>query len=157
MKKAQIISIGELRKVSLNKFKESNPRRELFPKGTKKQLIVGDCVVRAIVHVTGKGYRETFRDLMEYAMHHPTCQAFNSDDVLGDYLEEVLGAVKHKPKRKANGKTYEVRRFPASKDKSYIIVTTTHVTSIVGGVHLDSWNCGAWRANSYWEFDKELL
>ena len=89
--------------------------------------------------------------------NHPTCQPFNFDDVFGDYLEEVLGAVKHKPKRKANGKTYEVRRFPASKDKSYIIKTTTHVTTIVGGVHLDSWNCGEWRANTYWEIDKELL
>ena len=52
---------------------------------------------------------------------------------------------------KANGKTYEVRKFPAKPRGKYIIKTRKHLTAIVNGTHLDSWNCGPWRANSYYE------
>ncbi len=139
------------------KFHKSNPREQIFPRGTKKQLQVGDCVVRAIVHVTEYSYKKVFRDLTEYAMHHPTCQPINFPDVYDDYIKERLGGLKCKPKRKADGKTYKVNRFPASAGEIYIIKTTKHLTAIVDGLHLDSWNCGEQRANTYWKIDKNSL
>ncbi len=132
------------------KFKESNPRKQIMPNGTKKELIVGDCVVRAIVHATGKGYKEVFKELTEYSLHHPSCLPINFREVYEDYLYD-LGFTKHKPKKNSKGKTYSVKNFPISEGSKYIILTRNHLTAIVGGEYIDSWDCGSYRANSYYE------
>ena len=132
------------------KFTLSNPRKQLFPNGTKKQLVIGDCVTRAIVHATGKTYKEVFQELTSYALKHPSCLAINFEEVHGDYLLQ-LGFTKHKPKKNSKGKTYSVKNFPTSEGKRYIVLTRSHLTAIVDGEHLDSWDCGSYRANSYYE------
>ena len=132
------------------KFRESNPRKEIMPNGTKKELVVGDCVVRAIVHATDKGYKEVFKELTEYALHHPSCLPINFPEVYEDYLYD-LGFTKHKPKKNSKGKTYCVNKFPIEEGKKYIILTSGHLTAIVDGEHLDSWDSGDYRANSYYQ------
>jgi len=121
-----------------------------MPNGKKKDLIVGDCVVRAIVHATGKGYKEVFMELTQFALDSPSCMAITFREVYENYLFS-LGFIKHKPKKNSKGKTYCVRDFPISEGKKYILLTRGHLTAIVDGEHLDTWNCGSYRANSYYE------
>jgi len=132
------------------KFKESNPREKMFPKNqrTKKNILTGDCVIRAIVHATGQDYETVWKSLLDISKE--TLFLPNQEETFELYLQS-LGWVKKKPLRKQNGKTYEVRKFPAKPQGKYIIKTRKHLTAIVNGTHLDSWNCGPWRANSYYE------
>jgi hypothetical protein len=134
------------------KFTKSNPRKQIFQNGTKKQLFVADCVTRAIVHATSKTYKEVFQEITTYALHHPSCLPIHFEEVYGDYLLQ-LGFTKHKPKKNSKGKTYCVNKFPIEEGKKYIILTRSHLTAIVDGEHLDSWDCGSYRANSYYKID----
>jgi len=132
------------------KFKKSNPRENMFPKKqrTKKNINTGDCVIRAIVHATGEDYENVWKNLLDISketLFYPNCP-----ETYEIYLKS-LGWIKKKPLRDLNGKTYEVRNFPAKPRGKYIILTSRHLTAIVNGTHLDSWNCGPWRANSYYE------
>lgn len=131
-------------------FVKSNPREKLYSKKkrTKKNLITSDCVVRAIVHATGKDYKEVWDSLLEISKE--TLFLPNEHQTFEVYLESI-GWVKRKPKRKSNNKTYKVCEFPARPKERLIITTTAHLTAIVNGKHLDSWNCGSYRANSYYE------
>jgi len=132
------------------KFKESNPRKQIIPNGKKKDLIVGDCVVRAITHVTGKPYKEVFVELTTFSLSHESCNAINCEEIYEDYLFS-LGFTKHKPKRNGRGKTYCVKNFPTDEGKRYVLLTSGHLTAIVDGEYLDTWDCGEYRANSYYE------
>lgn len=134
----------------MNTFVKSNPREKIFPKKqrTKKNIYTGDCVIRAIVHATGKDYEEVWKGLLETSKE--TMFLPNFKECYDVYLES-LGWVKRRPMRNLDNKTYEVRYFPAKPRGRYIIKTTSHLTAIVNGKHMDSWNCGQWRANSYYE------
>ena len=134
----------------MNTFIKSNPREKIFPKKqrTKKNVQAGDCVIRAIVHATGKDYKTVFNGLAD--MSKETMWLPSEEKCFEAYLL-AHGWVKRKPKRNDYNKTYEVRNFPAKPRGKYIIHTRLHLTAIVNGKHMDSWNCGAWRANSYYE------
>jgi len=132
------------------KFRKSfGGREKLFTKKsqTKKNMYVGDCVVRAVAHATQKPYIEVWNDLME--LSKKTLQMPNTEANYGCYLESI-GWKKQKPVRNCNNKTIRVAEFPAKPRGKYIISTRSHLTSIVNRVHLDSWNCGGYRANTYW-------
>jgi len=134
----------------MNTFVKSNPREKLYPKKqrTKKNMNTDDCVIRAIVHATGIDYITVFNALLDLAKESTFLPSYEVN--YGKYLESI-GWVKRKPMRNGLGKTYEVRNFPAKPRGKYIILTTSHLTAIVNGKHMDSWNCGRWRANSYYE------
>ena len=134
----------------MNTFVKSNPREKIFPKKqrTKKNIRTGDCVIRAIVHATGKDYKEVWKGLLDTS--NETMFLPNFKECYEVYLES-LGWVKRRPMRNDYNKTYEVRHFPAKPRGRYIIKTTSHLTAIVNGKHMDTWNCGQWRANSYYE------
>ena len=134
----------------MNTFVKSNPREKIFPKKqrTKKNVQTGDCVIRAIVHATGRDYKTVWNALLDLAKESNFLPNYEVN--YGKYLESI-GWVKRKPMRNGLGKTYEVRNFPAKPRGKYIIHTTSHLTAIVNGKHMDSWNCGRWRANSYYE------
>ena len=134
----------------MNTFVKSNPREKIFPKKqrTKKNVQTGDCVIRAIVHATGMDYKTVFNGLLDKSKE--TMFLPNQEQTYTKFLESH-GWVKRRPMRNDNNKTYEVRHFPAKPRGRYIIHTTSHLTAIVNGKHMDSWNCGGWRANSYFE------
>ena len=134
----------------MNKFVNSNPREKLFPKKEKlkKNLVTHDCVVRAIVHATGKDYKTVWNSLLEISKD--TLFLPNSNETFEVYLKSI-GWVKKKPLRNILNKTFKVCDFPARPKKRYIIQTRGHLTAIVNGKHLDSWDCGYQRANSYYE------
>lgn len=134
----------------MNKFVKSNPREKFYSKKerTKKNLITSDCVIRAIVHATGKDYKEVWNELLELSKQ--TLFLPNDNQTYEVYLKSI-GWVKKKPLRNLDNKTFEVRSFPANARKRYIIQTSGHLTAIVNGKHLDTWDCGYQRANSYFE------
>jgi hypothetical protein len=134
----------------MNAFVKSNPREKIFPKKqrTKKNVQTGDCVIRAIVHATGMDYGTVWNALLDLAKESNFLP--NYEENYGQYLESI-GWVKRKPKRNFYNKTYEVRHFPSKPRGKYVILTTGHLTAIVNGKHMDSWNCGRSRANSYYE------
>ena len=134
----------------MNTFIKSNPREKVFPKKqrTKKNVQTGDCVIRAIVHATGMDYKTVFDGLLDKSKE--TLFLPNQKQTYEKFLESH-GWVKRRPMRNDSNKTYEVRHFPAKARGRYIITTTSHLTAIVNGKHMDSWNCGEWRANSYYE------
>ena len=136
---------------TINFIKSYGGRDKLFsPKQrTNKNLHIGDCVIRSIVHATGKNYLQVWVDLMKLSQE--TLFLPNHEKTYGKYLIS-LGWVKRKPKRNEYNRTYEVRLFPTKPRGKYIIQTRRHLTTIINGKHLDSWNCGYYRANSYWEF-----
>jgi hypothetical protein len=136
----------------MNKFEKSYGGREkLVPMKTKKSAQVGDCVFRAIAHATGIPYKQVWNDLLELSKE--TLNLPNSEETYGRYLISK-GWYKKRPKRDRRNKTIEVCKFPAEKQRSYIIHTRTHLTAIVKGIHKDSWNCGRYRANSYYTSSK---
>ncbi len=134
----------------MNTFVKSNPREKIFLKKqrTKKNVQAGDCVIRAIVHATGKDYKTVFNGLAD--MSKETMWLPNEVKCFEAYLVSH-GWVKRKPMRDKYNKTYMVMNFPAKPRGRYIILTTSHLTAIVNRKHLDSWDCGLYRANSYYE------
>ena len=46
---------------------------------------------------------------------------------------------------------YNLTKDDVFKHQHYIILTRSHLTAIVDGEHLDAWNCGTYRANSYYQ------
>ncbi len=134
-----------------NRFKKSFGGREKFftkkSQKTKKNLYVGDCVIRAISHATKKPYKEVWDELMDLSKE--TLQMPSSQLGFEAYLKK-MGWQKQKPIRNTKNKTVRVAEFPAKPRGKYIISTRTHLTAIVNRVHLDTWNCGGYRANSFW-------
>tara|TARA_Y100001970_G_C14251039_1_gene871908 strand:- start:2534 stop:2974 length:441 start_codon:yes stop_codon:yes gene_type:complete len=136
-------------------IKDSGGRYKYFPLTTKKHK-VGDCVIRAISIASGLDYKKVMTDLFERGL--ALGRLPNTQKVYEPYLEE-LGFVKQKPQ-------YNVEHDEATDDeylrkrrmkdvlvdynKSYIFLTSQHLTAVVNGEHRDVWNCGAWCANSYY-------
>lgn len=131
--------------------KDHGGRSHYFPTKLKKDL-TGDCVVRAIAIATNQDYMYIMKELFRIGLeigHMP-----NNPRTYEKYLDSI-GWVKNKPFRKSNKKKYQVKNLPIKSGTSYIIHTTSHLTAIVGGVLRDTWNCGAWCANSY--YTKEVI
>lgn len=131
-----------------NKYEQSfGGRDEFYPCKLQKDR-TNDCVVRALSHADdSQNYKEVMKELFDFGLE--IGELPNSEKVYEAYLL-ARGFEKMKPKRDKNNKKYQVRHFPAEQDHIYVILTTNHLTSIVNGVHLDSWNCGEWCANSYY-------
>ena len=129
----------------MHKFIKSHGGREkYFPTSLKKDL-TGDCVIRAIAIGTEQDYMTVWRDLFALGMEKGFLP--NDDRVWGPYLEG-LGWTKHSPPLRPDRSKYRVRELWALH--TAIIKTTKHLTCIKDCVHYDSWDCGAWKANTYY-------
>lgn len=130
-----------------NKYKKSYGGREkYFPCKYKKDM-TSDCVIRAVAHAMEKDYMDVMREL--FALGLEIGEVPNSKKCYPVYLERN-GFKKHSPFKDERNKKFEVRYFPVDKSMNYVILTRGHLTAIVKGVHLDSWNCGEWCANTYY-------
>ncbi len=133
-----------------NRFKKSFGGREKFftkKSQTKKNMFIGDCVIRAVAHATQKPYIDVWNDLVD--LSKKTLNLPNEEATYGVYLENI-GWEKQKPMRNSKNKTLRVAQFPSKPRGKYIIQTSGHLTAIVNRVHLDTWDCGGYRANSFW-------
>lgn len=128
-------------------LKDFGGRDKYFTK--KKDLRIGDCSIRACAIATGTEYFETMKELFKIGLEMKRLP--NSDTVTEQFLTE-RGFVKRSPKKIAGtNKRYRVAEFPAEPNKVYVIRTSNHLTVIDQLLHRDSWNCGAWAAQSYYE------
>jgi hypothetical protein len=124
-------------------IKSHGGREKYFPTSRKKDR-TGDCVIRAIAIATHQDYTTVWAHLFAAATavgHMP-----NDARVYEPYLAN-RGWKKHSFLKQTNGRKFTVRDFP--RDNA-IVKTTKHLTVIAGGVHYDTWDCGSWKANTYY-------
>lgn len=130
-----------------NKFEKSFGGRENYFQCKLQKDLVGDCAIRAVAHATGHDYMDVMRALFSIGLELGRLP--NDDMCVEKYLSKN-GFVKFSPLKTARGKRYKVRNFPADIDKNYVIRTSGHVTAIIKGRHLDTWDCGDSAAQSYY-------
>jgi len=121
-------------------------REKYFTK--KKDLITGDCVIRACAIATGTEYFETMQEMFKIGLEMKRLP--NSDAVSEKFLTDR--GFKKCPAHSIGNtkKRYKVKDFPANPNRVYVIRTAGHMTVIDQLLHRDSWNCGAWAAQSYY-------
>lgn len=105
-----------------------------------KNLLVGDCVKRAITVATGMDYMEVQRELNRYKKI-TGAKDFNSDYNPHKYVENVLHGVKlsfpaQKGKPRMNGERF-CKQYPNGR---YILNMAGHWSCCVDGVILDTWD-----------------
>jgi len=121
-------------------------REKYFPTKYKKDR-TNDCVVRAIAHITGLDYLSIFKDLLDLSLK--TGHLPNEERTYGTYLKN-LGWVKNSPLTHSGRKKYKIKNIPLNQSNHYLIHTCGHVTALVDGTLLDSWDCREWKAQSYY-------
>lgn len=113
----------------MNMFREYNPH----PKG----LLVGDCVKRAIVVVTGMAYEDVKWHLNAYKKM-TGAKAFNSNRNPHLFIKNELDA---KPIAVPEGTT--VRAFCAAHPRGrYILDMRAHWVGVYNADYYDTWDCG---------------
>jgi hypothetical protein len=128
------------------KYKKSFGGRDKYWSCKLKKDRTNDCVVRALAHATDTDYLVVWNELFElgrdigFLPDAPRCY----EKWLSD-----RGWVKHSPLTHSGRRKYSLKNIPIDPDGIYIFVTCGHLTAVVGGVLLDSWDCRPWKANSY--------
>ena len=130
-----------------NKYEQSFGGRENYFSCKLQKDRVGDCSIRAIAHATEFDYMKVMKDLFELGLELGVLP--NDDLTVSTYLKKN-GFTKNSPLKTEKGKKYEVRFFPAEQSKNYVIRTCGHLTSIVKGKVLDSWNCGEQASQTFY-------
>ena len=128
------------------KYEKSFGGREKYWQCKLKKDRTNDCVVRALAHATDTDYLVVWNELFDlgreigFLPDEPRCyERWLSD----------RGWVKHSPLTHSGRKKYSLKNIPILPYRNYIFVTCGHLTAIVEGVLLDSWDCRPWKANSY--------
>ena len=115
------------------------------PKG---KLRAADCVPRAISTATGISWEEATRVLTEEAIKQYA--VLNEKSVYDKWLTQN-GWTKNKQPRKADNTKYTVEEFAAINDKgTYVVGVANHLTVVVDGQILDTWNCSYKTVGNYW-------
>ena len=127
------------------KFKKDYGGREKYFRCRFKKDRTNDCVIRAIAIATGIDYMKIWDDL--FALATETGFMPNDPKCYEPYLAS-LGWVKHSPLKDGRRKV-KVRNFPI-KEGAVIISICNHLTTMVEGELRDTWNAGAYAANSFW-------
>lgn len=121
-----------------------------------KKNMIGDCVIRSLAIGLEQSYKSTLEELCSLAIEKGGVP--NDPSVYEPYLESK-GWIKNKPPkirqpnsvcyRNPNGVYRKVQLRNLHLDRA-IIHTVNHVTVMINGTVLDTWNCSPWCANSYY-------
>ena len=116
-----------------------------------KDLLVGDCVKRAIAKAAERDYKEVSLELNRYKKITHS-QKFNDNKNVVAYLINILKATKMSFPAQAGRKRMNGERFCQSYPKGhYILSMAGHLAACVDGVIYDTWDCSdkcvyvAWR------------
>ncbi len=112
------------------KYCNSNPR----------ELIIGDCVKRAIVIAANMEYATVERELNNYKKI-TGAESYNSDENPHRYVEEVLGAKKIDFTDKDGVSTVTGEFFCKFNYGHYILDMEEHWSACINGVIYDTWDC----------------
>ena len=105
-----------------------------------------DCVIRSISIAMSKPYKEVFNELMALGLEIGAYP--NHDKVWIAYLEQN-GWTKNKCPRDDRGKLIKLRDWRAAP-KVAVVRNSGHLTAVVDGYVVDSWDCRYRPVNSYW-------
>lgn len=129
-------------------YRRSVGRYTFHNANPKNRLTAADCVPRAISTATGKSWEEVTRSLTEEAIKQYS--VLNEKKVYDTWLTRN-GWVKNKQPRKRNNKKYTVEEFAALNNKgTYVVGVASHLTVVVDGEILDTWNCSSKTVGNYW-------
>lgn len=110
-------------------------KKNVNPKGKR----TGDCVVRALSVALNKDYYLVYKELYELSIEMG--YILNEKWVEERYLK-LNGFVKHKQPKKPNGKKYRIGEIDMlCREKVIVISCPHHLTVVVDGVLIDSWDC----------------
>jgi|TARA_R100000655_G_scaffold96202_1_gene138531 hypothetical protein len=126
------------------KFKESKIK-------TINKKFTNDCVIRSISIVLDETYKSVFHDLMKLGSAlggYPNC-----DFVWQPYIESK-GMIRHKMPRPENKPRGTIKLKNWSFTGKAVVVNSGHLTAVVNGYCLDTWDCTYRPVNSYWTYDK---
>tara|TARA_Y100000401_G_scaffold76866_1_gene62575 strand:+ start:441 stop:824 length:384 start_codon:yes stop_codon:yes gene_type:complete len=109
-----------------------------------------DCVIRAVATVVGKKYSVVFQELMDLGKElggYPNC-----DFVWQPYIES-LGLVKNKMPRPLNNPRGTIKIRNWEFEGRAVVRNSSHLTAVVDGYCIDTWDCTYRPVNSYWTLD----
>lgn len=131
-------------------------KNNLNPKDNK----TGDCVVRAIMKGTKQTWTKVYQDLCKIGLELVAMP--NSPEVYQKYLKDIGWTKQRMPKiivptingYGEKGTTYKrltVEEFADENPKgTFIISVANHLTVIVDGTLIDTWNCSYKSMGNYW-------
>lgn len=110
----------------------------------------GDCVVRAISVVTGRSWRETYRDLCK--LGEIECEMPSSNFIWGTYLKKRGAKQYLLPDTCPNCFTVRAfcERYP---EGSYVVGTGSHAVAVIDGDYYDAWDSGNEIVSYYWKIN----
>ena len=110
--------------------------------------MVGDCVIRAISRIEGKGWNDIFIELMAEA--YKLSDMPSSNYVWGSYLKSKGYTRQNLPDTCPD--CYTLRQFAQEhSDGHYIVATGTHAVAVDMGSIYDSWDSSDEIVTYYWE------
>ena len=118
-----------------------------------KHRKTGDCFVRAICLALDKDWIEVYRELASIGIK--SYRMICDKKVTEEYLRN-RGIIKQRLPRKENNKRYTVEEFIdkfTENNKTYLIGLTRHLTVVINGVLVDTWNCKDKCVIIYYELD----
>ena len=120
------------------KFLNKNPR----------QLITGDCAIRACSTLTNQSWEDTYIDISRKGLN--LCRVQTDNGVWGSYLRDngfVRGGVEN-----TCPTCYTVRVFAFDNPKGvYALGLDGHVVALIDGTWYDTWDCGDETVLYYWK------
>lgn len=130
-------------------YRKSTGRFHFYNANPKNSLSANDCVFRAISTAQRKTWEETYLEICQVGLR--LMDAPTSKKVIETYLKEQ-GYVMQKQLRKANNTKFTVEEFAAKFNVgAYVLSLTGHLTCVVNGKILDTWNCSDMSVGNYWE------
>lgn len=116
------------------------------PKGRK----TCDCVIRALSSATGKTWDEVYQDLAAIGFK---IKAMPNDKPTYERYLQQQGWEKHKQPRKVSGFKYVVGELQELTAASRVVISVAnHLTCVIDGSIVDSWNTNDRTILNYWTF-----
>ena len=122
--------------------------KHIYYNPNPKNLLIGDCAVRAIAKATERSWDEAYLCLTDYGFKMKNLP--NADAVWGAFLSDQ-GFSRVIPNCPL---CYSVRDFCRNHPKGvYVLGTGTHVVTVVDGNYYDTWDSGDEYPIIYWRKD----
>ena len=116
-------------------------RHQYFRMKYKKDRI-GDCVVRALAIATGEDYQDVRTELWETSFKNGYMPNCNQN------YEQFLLKRGFIPEKKIKG--FNLGRYPACQDCTYVVVLANHLVCLDQGLVRDIWDCREWYPYKTW-------
>ncbi len=122
-------------------------KKNINPLGKK----TGDCVVRALALALDRDYVDVYKELFDISLG--TGFIVNDKHVEEKFMARH-GFVKHKQPKKPNGEKYLIAEIDKlCRDRVIVISCAHHLTVVIGGTLVDSWDCRGKCISNYYTLE----